>query len=164
MHRFKLILILLPGLLVTLSVACGSGGGTVSKVSDDEGRESLFNAPLVVNADTPYTVDNLVSAGYKKSKQLDIESLPGAQEAWYGFFNQKDIEVWVYESHQDALNFGVDKANEIFGVKRAPSSGISVLPTERFVNKYAAYAVIGNLVMLCETELATCEALIAGLE
>ena len=74
--------------------------------------------------------------------------------------DKKDIEVWVYETHQDALDFGVGPAEEIFGVKRAPKVGISVLPTERFVNKYAAYAVFGNLVMLCESELATCEALI----
>ena len=45
--------------------------------------------------------------------------------------------------------------------KKVPTSGISWLPTERFTNKYGVYVVFKNLVMLCETELATCKALIA---
>ena len=150
---------LLPSLLLALVIACGSDGDT-DDVADGEAGARLFDAPLITNTSATYTVDDLVSFGYKKSRQIDTELLPNAQDAWYGFFNQKDIEVWVYETHQDALDFGVGPAEEIFGVKRAPKVGISVLPTERFVNKYAAYAVFGNLVMLCESELATCEALI----
>ena len=116
---------------------------------------------MIVDTGTSYTVDDLVSVGYKKSRLIECEVLPNAQDAWYGFFNQKDIEVWVFESHQAALDFGVDPAEAIFGIKRAPTSGISVLPTERFTNKYGVYVVFNNLVMLCETELATCKALIA---
>lgn len=161
MSRTTPIRRLLPGLLLALAIACGGGGESTDDVSDVEAGTSPFDAPLITNAIATYTVDDLVSFGYKKSRQIDTELLPNAQDAWYGFFNQKDIEVWVYETHQDALDFGVDLAEEIFGAKRAPKVGISVLPTERFVNKYAAYAVFGNLVMLCESELATCEALIA---
>ena len=32
------------------------------------------------------------------------------------------------------------------------------------VNLYPAYAIVGNMVMLCERELATCESLIDALE
>ena len=32
------------------------------------------------------------------------------------------------------------------------------------IAKYAAYAIVGNLVMLCETEVAVCEALIDQLD
>lgn len=167
MRRFTSICKLLPGLLLVLAVACGGGdggddaGGSTNDTPDEEVSAGLFDAPLIVKNDATYSIDELVSVGYKKSRQIDTEALPNAQDAWYGFFNQKDIEVWVYDSHQAALDFGVGPAEEIFGVKRAPTSGISVLPTERFVNRYAAYAVFGNLVMLCEDELATCEALIA---
>ncbi|MEE8046473.1 MAG: DUF6810 family protein [Dehalococcoidia bacterium] len=164
MRRYAPILGFLAGLLLIIVTACGSGGGSGGESADDQAEVeevvSLFDQPLIKDTGTNYTVDDLASVGYKKSKQLDIEALPNAQAAWYGFFNQKDIEVWVYETHQDALDFGVGPAEEIFGVKRAPKVGISVLPTERFVNKYGAYAVFGNLVMLCESELATCEALI----
>ncbi len=152
---------LLPPLLLALAIACGSGGGSADDVSDGEESTGFFEERLITNTDAIYAVDDLVSVGYKKSRQIDTETLPNAQDAFFGFFNQRDIEVWVYESHQDALDFGVDPAEAIFEVKRAPTVGISVLPTERFVNKYGAYAVVGNLVMLCETELATCEALIA---
>ncbi|NQU97210.1 MAG: hypothetical protein HQ548_06165 [Chloroflexi bacterium] len=164
MRRFTLIRGLLPGLLFALAIACGSGGGSADDVSDGQEDAGLFGLPLIANTDTTYTVDDLVSVGYKKSKHIDTETLPNAQDAWYGFFNQLDIEVWVYKSHQDALDFGVEPAEAISEVERAPVVGISVLPTERFRNKYATYAVFGNLVMLCETELATCEALIAELD
>ena len=158
---------LMPCLLLALAIACGSGDESatdVAEVVDSEGDTGSFEDRVIVNSDATYTVDDLVSAGYKKSRQIDTESLPSATDAVFGFFNQKDIEVWIYESHQAALDFGVDPADAIFGVKRAPTVGISVLPTERFVNKYGAYAVVGNLIMLCETELAICEALIAELD
>ena len=164
MRGMKLLRYFVQGSLLAVVIACGNRDEVATDVSDVEAGASLFDAPLITNATATYTVDDLVSFGYKKSRQIDTELLPNAQDAWYGFFNQKDIEVWVYETHQDALDFGVGPAEEIFGVKRAPKVGISVLPTERFVNKYAAYAVFGNLVMLCESELATCEALIAKFE
>ena len=160
MRRFTL----LPCLVLALAIACGSGGGSAEDVSDGVADAEFFGIRLITDSSTVYTVDDLVSVGYKKSREIDTESLPNAQDAWYGFFKQRDIEVWVYESHQAVLDFGIDPAEAIFEVKRAPTSGISVLPTERFVNKYAAYAVFGNLLMLCETELATCEALIAEIE
>jgi hypothetical protein len=155
---------LLPGLLLALAIACGSDGGSADGASSDEVAEDLFDYRQITAIDTVFSVDDLVAVGYKKSRDIDTELLPNASEAWYGFFNQKDIEVWVYASHQEVLDFGLEPAEAIFEIKRAPSSGISVLPTERFVNKYAAYAVYGNLLMLCETELAICEALIAELE
>ncbi len=164
MRRYAPILGFLAGLLLIIVTACGSGGESADDQAEVEEVISLFDQPLIKDTGTNYTVDDLASVGYKKSKQLDTEALPNAEAAWYGFFNQKDIEVWVYESHQAALEFGVDPAQKIFEVKRAPTSGISVLPTERFVNKYAAYAVFGNLLMLCESELATCEALIDQIE
>jgi hypothetical protein len=155
---------LLPGLLFALAIACGSGGGSSDGASGDAVDEDLFDYRQITSSETIFSVDDLEAVGYKKSRDIDTELLPNALEAWYGFFNQKDIEVWVYESHQEVLEFGLEPAEAIFEIKRAPSSGISVLPTERFVNKYAAYSVYGNLLMLCETELAICEALIAELE
>ncbi len=151
-------------MLFALAIACGSGGGSADDVSDGQEGAGLFDLPLITNTDTTYTVDDLVSVGYKKSKQIDTETLPNAQDAWSGFFNQLDIEVWFYESHQDALDFGVDPAKAISEVKRAPGGGMFGHHTEELRNRYATYAVFGNLVMLCETELATCEALIAELD
>ena len=155
---------LLPCLLLALAIACGSSDESTAAVTDGEEGAEFFEDRLIANPDATYVADDLVSVGYKKSRQIETEALPNAQDAFFGFFNQKDIEVWVYETHQDALDFGVDPAEAIFAQRRAPTVGISVLPTERFVNQYGAYAVIGNLVMLCEDELATCEALIVEIE
>lgn len=109
----------------------------------------------VVRPDRIYSMDDLVDAGYKKSKQFDVETVSEAQDVWYGFFNQKDIEVRVYESHADALEFGVDPAEEAIGHKAGQRDYL--IPV---VNLYPAYMVVGNLVMLCERELAVCQALV----
>ena len=164
MSGFSPIRRLLPPLLLALAIACGSGGGSADDVSGGEGGASLFEDRLIANTDTTHTVDDLVSVGYKKSRQIDTETLPNAQDAWYGFFNQRDIEVWVFESHQDALDVGVDPAEAAISRRSRTPSDKLPLPTEKFVNAYAAFAVFGNLVMLCEIELATCEALIAEID
>ena len=109
----------------------------------------------VVRPDRIYSMDDLVAAGYKKSKQFDVDTVPEAQDVWYGFFNQRDIEVRVYASHADALEFGVDPAEEAIGHQAGQRDYL--IPV---VNLYPAYMVVGNLVMLCERELAVCQALV----
>jgi len=109
----------------------------------------------IVRPDRTYTMDDLVAAGYKKSKQFDTETVPHATDIWYGFFNQRDIEVRVYESHADALEFGVDPAEEAIGHEAGQRDYL--IPV---VNLYPAYMVVGNMVMLCERELAVCEGLV----
>ena len=122
-----------------------------------------------------HTVDDVVAAGWTKSKQYPIDTLPGASEVWYGFFEGKDIEVRVYPSPEDARKHGVGPAQEAvdagersFGANRALlrlqyghegkwttgelSDLAAVLRT-----RYAAYLLAGNLVMLCETDVAPCE-------
>ena len=125
-----------------------------------------------------HTIDDVAAAGWTKSRQYPVETLPRASEAWYGFFEGKDIEVRVYPSPEDAREHGVGPAQEAvdrgersFGDRRALlrlqyghegkwTSGelsdlVSVLRT-----RYAAYLVTDNLVLLCETDLAACENLV----
>ena len=59
-----------------------------------------------------YTIDEVVAAGWRKSKQLSTETLPQASEVWYGFFDRKDVEVRVYPSKEDALEHGTGPAQE----------------------------------------------------
>jgi len=112
----------------------------------------------IVHADRTYTMDDLVAAGYKKSKQFDVDTVPHATDIWYGFFNQRDIEVRVYASHADALEHGVAPAEEAIGHQAGQRDYL--IPV---VNLYPAYMVVGNLVMLCERELAVCQALVEKL-
>jgi hypothetical protein len=37
------------------------------------------------------------------------------KSAWFGFFNQKNIEVLIFASHDDALEFGVPFAEGLLG-------------------------------------------------
>ena len=86
-----------------LSFGCSSeqepsvDGGSV----DEEGLR------LITRPGAMYTIDDLLAVGYKKNKQFEEDQVPGANDIWYGFFQQKDIEVRFYDSHASALEFGV---------------------------------------------------------
>ena len=140
---------------IAFSIACGSDDATAS-----EPVVSGESAPML-NLDRVYTIDDVTAAGWKKSKELSVEMLDGATEAWYGFSNQKDLEVWIYPSHASALADGVPPANEATGrgkPKPFAEGGISSTRTA-----YGAYAIVGNLVILCETDVADCLGLIEKL-
>ena len=47
---------------------------------------------LITRPGALYTIDDLVAVGYKKNKQFEVDLVPGANDIWYGFFQQKDIE------------------------------------------------------------------------
>ena len=113
---------------------------------------------LITRPGAMYTIDDLVAVGYKKNKQFEVDQVPGANDIWYGFFQQKDIEVRFYDSHASALEFGVEPAEEVIAKKAGQRDFL--IPV---VNLYPAYAVVGNTVMLCERQLSTCEALIESL-
>lgn len=142
--------------------ACGSDGPASStddtEIRDAGGQAGLLEDRLITNKSGIYTMDDLVAIGFKKSKQFSTETLPSATDVWYGFFNQRDIEVRVYESHEDALAFGVEPAEAAIGKKAGQRDYL--IPV---VNLYPAYAVVGNMVMLCERQLSTCQDLIAEL-
>jgi hypothetical protein len=161
MHRLSLVA-LLAG-LAALALACGGGsspssgqegGAPAGKVNEDNGEK----VSLITRPDSIYSVDDLIAAGWKKSKEFDASPLPQAKAAIYGFFNRKDIEVWVYDSHDAALRYGVDPAEK--SIARKPGQTDYLIPR---VNRYFAYAVAGNLVLLCETQLEDCETLIEEL-
>mgnify|MGYP003990276171 FL=1 len=147
--------------LMLMFTGCGSSSavpevsedGVVIGVADEEGVR------LITNTTATYVIDDLAAAGFKKSKQFDVSTVPGAIDIWYGFFQQQDIEVRFYESHAAALDKGVELAETV--IARTAGQRDPLIPV---VNLYPAYAVVGNTVMLCERQLSTCEALIDVLE
>ena len=151
-------------LIVVLIVfaACGSdspaSSGDEPEIRAGGGQAGLLEDRVITNASGIYTMDDLVAIGFKKSKQFSTETLPAATDVWYGFFNQRDIEVRVYESHEDALEFGVEPAEIAIGKEAGQRDYL--IPV---VNLYPAFAVVGNMVMLCERQLSTCQELIAEL-
>jgi len=122
-----------------------------------------FESSLIANPGRTYTIDDLLAAGWKKSDQLSAETLPGATEVWYGFFSRKDIEVRVYESHDAAKQLGIEPAEATINASPGARGGDHGPWTPR-IARYAAYAVVGNMVILCELELAPCEALAEALK
>ena len=154
-------------LLCLVLTACGAEATSTSPTSPAEDSASpadqAFETSLIANPGTTYTVDDLVAAGWKKSDQLSADTLPGATEVWYGFFSQKDIEVRVYESHEDARQLGIEPAEATINASPGARGGDHGPWTPR-IARYAAYAVVGNMVILCELEIAPCEALAQALK
>jgi hypothetical protein len=156
----KTILVTLVSLLVvTIASACtetniDSDGISVEDTADVSASQSIFHA------DQTFTTDSFTAAGWKKTKEYDTSTVPESTEIWYGFFNQKDIEIRFYESHESALAHGVPLAEET--LKKDSGARIGGVNTVR--TGYSAYAVAGNVVMMCELELSSCETLINALE
>ena len=131
--------------------------------SDDNSVGDAVDAPTsssIFHADKTFTTDSFMAAGWKKSKEYDTATVPESTEIWYGFFNQKDIEIRFYQSHESALEHGVPLAEESLQMDAgARIGGVNTVRTG-----YSAYAVAGNAVMLCELDVSSCETLINALE
>ncbi len=165
-----LLLTLLFGALA-LAVACGSGSDDTDSGSSsdaapaaaaEEEDDALAEVSRILHPDASLTFDDYVAAGWKKSKQYDTDTVPGATDIWYGFFNSKDIEVRFYDSHDSAKTAGFDNASE--AIDQSFREGGQFGSSNRgagssAVTKYKAFAVVGNTVMLCEQSVDSCIAL-----
>ena len=144
-----------------IAISCGSG----SEGSGDQssGAESS-GEPLIIQVDQVFTPDSFTQLGWKKSKQYDTETVPESTEIWYGFFNQKDIEIRFYETHAAAIEFGIPSAEAAIEGAVGRSQGGRLLDfSGGSFSAYADYLVAGNAVLMCELERSTCEGLAAEL-
>ena len=148
-------LALISLVLVVVAPACTD--------SDDNSVGDAVDAPTsssIFHADKTFTTDSFMAAGWKKSKEYETATVPESTEIWYGFFNQKDIEIRFYQSHESALEHGVPLAEESLQMDAgARIGGVNTVRTG-----YSAYAVAGNAVMLCELDVSSCETLINALQ
>ncbi|MDA1280084.1 MAG: hypothetical protein O3B95_08600 [Chloroflexi bacterium] len=128
-------------LLLMVIVACGAGEGEAGGGTTVDEVEPV----QILQSGRVFTVDDVVAAGWKNSKELSAETLPGASSVWYGFFQRRDVEVRVYESHESAIASGMGPADVATGRgKPAPFAvgGISATRTS-----YVTYAIVGNLIL-----------------
>ena len=134
-------------------IACGS-----EETISDETASILLS-------DRNFTPDSFVTAGWKKSKQYDTATVPESGEIWYGFFNQKDIEIRFYETHEAAVEFGVPAATSSIegAIKRSKGGKLLDFSGGSFTG-YADYLVAGNAVLLCEFDRTRCDQLVANIE
>jgi len=160
MYSKHIIKVIIWAMLIFAIATCGSEGS----LSDESGDESSATDAIVLT-DQIFTTDSFIAAGWKKSKQYDTETVPASIEIWYGFFNQKDIEIRFYATHEAAIESGVPSALESIegAVKRSKGGNLLDVSGGSFTG-YAEYLVAGNTVLLCEFDRTRCDELVTGLQ
>jgi hypothetical protein len=157
------LVLLATSLLLVVSMACGSDAASDEGVaSTGDTNEFGFQVSMTAKSDSIFTIDDVISTGWKSSKEFPPDELEGVSAVWFGFFQQKNLEVWIYDTHDDAKRLGVGRAEEIVAATRGVSFG-GAGPYMKQTTHYGAYGVVGNLIILCESEVAVCEDLAAAL-
>ncbi len=127
----------------------------------------------------------MTSLGLKKGKTFDVTTLPGGVDAhllyWWVNGTVVEYEARFYESHDAAVELGTAPAEEGSGedaiLNYEKADYIEGIRDRRTIfdfraepkPKYGAYAIYGNMVVLCECRdeaegWTRCCALIEGLE
>jgi hypothetical protein len=159
--------------------------------SDDGSDEGGFKK--VSPSDQTYSIEDFRTVGLKTTKQYDVEGLRGGLDAHFGFWrpdgqDPQDYELRFYASHDAAVEQGTPLAEEVTGEDavlgaddttwsegakdRRAQGGSTGSNSARFGTvypRYGDYAIIGNVVMLCQGEDSTkslghCSALIDALQ
>ncbi len=158
MHNIKFSLLLIALAAISIPViACGSSnvdGSASYSVAEPE-----LDAIQMMLPDSVFTADDVAAAGWKKSKELSSETLPGATSVWYGFYQQRDVEVRVYESQYKAISLGQDLADTATGRNKPQLTSMQ----NGTRTSYMSYAIVGNLILLCEIKIEDCQSLLDGI-
>jgi hypothetical protein len=157
----KISLFVFLTLSVIFLTACGDADSDTDSSPDGVGSE----APAIVLPDGTFTTDSFVSAGWKKSKQYDTATVPDSTEIWYGFYQQKDIEIRFYPSHELALSAGVPAAETSIedAVKRSKGGELLDFSGGSF-SGYADFLLAGNAILLCQLDRTVCDELVTNLK
>jgi len=138
-------------------IACESSNGDGS--ASDLVADPELDAIQMTLPDSVFTTDDVAAAGWKKSKELSSETLPGATSVWYGFYQQRDVEVRVYESQGEAISLGQDLADTTTGRNKPQLTSMQ----NGTRTSYMSYAIVGNLILLCEIKIEDCQSLLDGI-
>ncbi len=151
-----LLLLAATGMLL---VACGSGDSDTDSAASSGSGSDEGQAP-VVRTDETFTIDQFEDAGFKLSKEFDTDTVPLAENIYYGFSERRDIEIRKYATHADANSAGVESAQAAIG--RSPNSNAAggIITSTGNRTTYHAYMVAGNMVLLCQTDISACENLV----
>ena len=170
MKNLKL-LVYVTLLSVSIIIACGESSTDESSTNEDG-----IVTSRIINEGNIYTIDDFQVAGLKKPKSIKADAVdkktgeaitPNAKEIHVGFFKSsmgpKDIELRIYSSHQDALDYGVSPAEKT--ISAAVEAGGAVKGAGTFAkSSYGAYVVTGNAIMLCQVQIEVCDELSEGLK
>ncbi len=153
-------------LVSAVSWSCGSDndGATGDESQVEENAIVTIGDRADLRASTRpssiFSIDDFISAGWKKSRDFSIQTLPQAESASFGFYNRKDIEIRIYPSHEIAMNVGRESAEAALETEKLSGRGAGFSA----VTLYGAYVVAGNTVMLCELSIQDCTGLIDQME
>ncbi len=163
--------------LAILIIGCG-----------EKAKDSSYD--LVTNSPRIFTIEDLVSIGFKKSKEYNIDGLQGSIRAVNGFWSTsidtKEFEIRFYPSNSIAVSLGESLAQEVTGkdgkIKKSDLTWKEGIKERRRIKgqlgtssggnstgpKHGNYSIYGNVVMLCEgpeiLSLEVCWELIRALE
>ena len=160
-------------ILATIIAALAACGSAASEEESAAPQRGTFQK--ILSSDRVFAADDLLDAGFKKSRRYDVEGLPEATGALSGFwgldpYSRKEFEVRFYVSHADAVEYGTAMAEEASGDdaeldedtatwkegikdrKRLASGGSSDLAawSGSVKPKYGDYSIFANMVILCE--------------
>ena len=151
--------------LIIFLISCGGSEAEIPTVNKINPIDSIFN------------YESLTNSGFKKSKSYKIDELPEANSAYYGWKEvgsegRKDFEIRIYDTHQDAVEFGKFFADEATGedaiIRKSDASWKEGIKDRRTIStptdggsigaaigsksspKYGDYIIYGNLIILCE--------------
>ena len=160
---------------VLLSVSFIFGCGETDTGESNTNEDGIVTS-RVINNDIVHTITDFEDAGLKKPKSIQADAVdkktgepitPNAKEIHVGFFKStmgpKDIELRIYSSHQEALDFGVNPAEKT--INAAVEAGGAGKGAGTFAkSSYGAYIVSGNAIMLCQVQIEVCDELAEGLK
>ena len=154
--------------LIILSISLLSCGG---------GEPDIPQVEKITSIDNIFQYESLINSGFKKSKSYKVEELPESVGAYYGWKEvgeegRKDFEIRIYNSHEDAIEFGKFYADEATGenaiIRKSDASWKEGIKDRRTIStptdggsigaaigsksspKYGDYIIYGNLIILCE--------------
>jgi len=114
---------------------------------------------MIAMEDKIFTIEDFIKIGWKKNKLLDNSQFVNTDSVWYGFFKKRDVEIWIYNSHVNALIDGAPYAEKTVS-KRQVQFG----QTKGTQIRYNSYAIAGNAMILCENNLDECKDLVSQLK
>ncbi len=144
--------------------------------SGDIGQDQTM-VDKITPSDTIFTFDSLSKTGFKKNKTYNVENLPNADSAYFGWKKfgsegPKDFEIRFYKSHTDAVKYGKSFVDEATGedaiITKSNATWKEGIKDRRLIStptdggsigaaigsnsspKYADYIIYGNIILLCE--------------
>ena len=141
------------------------------------GNEDIKLIEKVSNTGITLSEKDFTDSGFKINKNYDISELTNAISAVYGWKNigeeeTKDFEIRIYDSHENAVNFGKSFADEATGedaiIRKRDASWKEGIKDRRTIStptdggsigaaigsnsspKYGDYIIYENLIILCE--------------